>query len=298
MRIGISIPVRDLLNDHDGIAQFAREAEELGFTHLRVPDRVAAVGVDHAHEPLTLLAWVAALTETIELVPSVIVLPTRQTVVVAKQAAEIDRLSGGRLRFGVGVGARAEDYAAFGQDFHTRGKRCDEQIAILRRLWTEEAVHFEGRWDRLDGERINPLPVQQPIPIWIGGAREPGAAVLRRIGGLADGWFALMAPEAYGPVREGGLCGGGGGRARRRGNRLGECGPDRGEDGGGVAGGGRGVARDGRHARVPAHAWRRARHARAPGGAARRAGGARPALGTRPTAGALPPRGAARPRTR
>ena len=202
MRIGISIPVRDLLNDHDGIAQFAREAEELGFTHLRVPDRVAAVGVDHAHEPLTLLAWVAALTETIELVPSVIVLPTRQTVVVAKQAAEIDRLSGGRLRFGVGVGARAEDYAAFGQDFHTRGKRCDEQIAILRRLWTEEAVHFEGRWDRLDGERINPLPVQQPIPIWIGGAREPGAAVLRRIGGLADGWFALMAPEAYGPVGE------------------------------------------------------------------------------------------------
>ncbi len=202
MRIGISIPVRDLQDDHAGMARFAREADELGFTHLRVPDRVAAVGVDHAHEPLTLLAWVAAHTETIELVPSVIVLPTRQTVVVAKQAAEIDRLSGGRLRFGVGVGARAEDYAAFGQDFHTRGKRCDEQITILRRLWTEEAVHFEGQWDRLDGERINPLPVQQPIPIWVGGAREPGAAVRRRIGRLADGWFALMAPEAYGAVRE------------------------------------------------------------------------------------------------
>ena len=202
MRIGMSIPVRDLQDDHAGMAQFAREAEELGFTHLRVPDRVAAVGVDHTHEPLTLLAWVSAHTEAIELVPSVIVLPTRQTVVVAKQAAEIDRLSGGRLRFGVGVGARAEDYAAFGQDFHTRGKRCDEQIEILRRLWTEEAVHFEGQWDRLDGERINPLPVQQPIPIWVGGAREPGAAVLRRIGGLADGWFALMGPEAYGAVRE------------------------------------------------------------------------------------------------
>ncbi len=184
------------------MAQFAREAEALGFTHLRVPDRVAAVGVDHVHEPLTLLAWVAALTETIELVPSVIVLPTRQTVVVAKQAAEIDRLSGGRLRFGVGVGARAEDYAAFGQDFHTRGKRCDEQIAILRRLWTEEGVQFEGRWDQLSGERINPLPVQQPIPIWIGGARDPGAAVRRRIGRLADGWFALMGPEAFGAVRD------------------------------------------------------------------------------------------------
>lgn len=202
MRIGISIPVRDLQDDHDGIARFAREAEELGFTHLRVPDRVAAVGVDHVHEPLTLLAWVAAHTATIELVPSVIVLPTRQTVVVAKQAAEVDRLSGGRLRFGVGVGARAEDYAAFGQDFHTRGRRCDEQIEILRRLWTEEAVTFEGRWDRLVGERINPLPVQQPIPIWVGGAREPGAAVRRRIGRVADGWFALMAPDAYGAVRE------------------------------------------------------------------------------------------------
>ena len=202
MRIGMSIPVRDLQDDHEGMAQFVREAEELGFTHLRVPDRVAAVGVDHVHEPLTLLAWVAAHTETIELVPSVIVLPTRQTVVVAKQAAEIDRLSGGRLRFGVGVGARAEDYAAFGQDFQTRGRRCDEQIEILRRLWTEEAVNFEGRWDRLEGERINPLPVQQPIPIWIGGAREPGASVVRRIGAMADGWFALMAPDAYGAVRE------------------------------------------------------------------------------------------------
>ena len=202
MKIGISIPVRDLQDDHAGMAQFAREAEELGFTHLRVPDRVAAVGVDHTHEPLTLLAWVAAHTEAIELVPSVIVLPTRQTVVVAKQAAEIDRLSGGRLRFGVGVGARAEDYAAFGQDFHTRGRRCDEQIEVLRRLWTEEAVHFEGQWDRLDGERINPLPVQQPIPIWVGGAREPRASVRRRIGRMADGWFALMAPDAYGPVRD------------------------------------------------------------------------------------------------
>ncbi|MCY4390845.1 MAG: TIGR03619 family F420-dependent LLM class oxidoreductase [Chloroflexi bacterium] len=198
----MSIPVRDLQDDHEGMAQFVREAEELGFTHLRVPDRVAAVGVDHVHEPLTLLAWVAAHTQTIELVPSVIVLPTRQTVVVAKQAAEIDRLSGGRLRFGVGVGARAEDYAAFGQDFHTRGRRCDEQIEILRRLWTEEAVNFEGRWDRLEGERINPLPVQQPIPIWIGGAREPGASVVRRIGAMADGWFALMAADAYGAVRE------------------------------------------------------------------------------------------------
>ncbi len=202
MRIGISIPVRDLQNDHAGIAQFSREAEDLGFTHLRVPDRLAATDVDHVHEPLTLLAWVAAHTDSIELVPSVIVLPTRQTIVVAKQAAEIDQLSGGRLRFGVGVGAREEDYAIFGQEFALRGKRCDEQITILRRLWTEEAVHFNGRWDRLQGERINPLPVQQPIPIWIGGAQIPGAPVIRRIGRVADGWFALMAPEAYPDVRE------------------------------------------------------------------------------------------------
>ena len=197
MRIGVSLPVRELADDLAGIVQFAQEAESLGFTHLRIPDQVMRPGNDHLHEPLTLLCYIAAVTETIELVPSVIVLPARQTVLVAKQAAEIDRLSGGRLRFGVGVGGNADEYAALGQDFHTRGKRCDEQIALLKRLWSEESVDFEGRWDTVVGAGINPLPVQQPIPIWIGGSATPSAPVVKRIARLVDGWFALMSPDDY-----------------------------------------------------------------------------------------------------
>ena len=199
LRIGISLPVRELENDLAAIRDFARTAEELGFTHLRIPDLVMRPGGGHLHEPLTLLSWVAALTSTIELVPSVIILPVRQTVLVAKQAAELDLLSGGRLRLGVGVGRSAEEYVALGQDFRTRGRRCDEQIELLRLLWTRDDVTFEGRWDRIEGAGINPLPVQRPIPIWIGpggGAGEIAEPVLRRIGRLADGWFAIIPPQA------------------------------------------------------------------------------------------------------
>ncbi len=200
LRIGISLPVRELENDLAAIRDFAQSAEELGFTHLRVPDMLVRPGGGHLHEPLTLFSWVAALTSAIELVPSVIILPVRQTALVAKQAAEIDVLSGGRLRLGVGVGRSAEEYAALGQDFRTRGRRCDEQIELLRLLWTQDEVHFEGRWDRIEGAGISPLPVQRPIPIWIGpgggGGGELPAPVLRRIGRLSDGWFAIIPPDA------------------------------------------------------------------------------------------------------
>ena len=163
MRIGISLPVRELQNDLAAIREFAQTAEELDFTHLRVPELVIRPNGGHLHEPLTLLSWLAALTLRIELVPSVIILPARQTALVARQAAAIDVLSGGRLRLGKGVGASAEEYAALGQDFHTRGRRCEEQIALLRLLWTQERVDFEGRWDRISGAGIDPLPVQRPI---------------------------------------------------------------------------------------------------------------------------------------
>ena len=196
MKIGVSLPLAELENDLAAIRDFAQTAEELGFTHLRVPDLVTRPGSGPLHEPLTLLSWVAALTSRIELVPSVIVLPERQTVLVAKQAAEIDVLSGGRLRFGVGVGRSPEEYDALGQDFRTRGRRCDEQIELLKLLWTRGTVDFEGRWDRVAGAGINPLPVQRPIPIWIGpgsgassGLPEP---ILRRIARHADGWFAVI----------------------------------------------------------------------------------------------------------
>ena len=201
MRIGVSLPVRELEDDLGAIKDFAQTAEALGYSHLRVPDQVLRQGNKHLHEPMMLLAWVAAVTEAIELVPSVIVLPSRQTALFAKQAAELDRLSGGRLRLGIGVGGSADEYVALGQDFSTRGRRCDEQLELLRRLWSEETVDFQGRWDRISEAGLNPLPVQRPIPVWIGGRGTPGPAVTRRIGTHANGWFVLCSPEDFPGVK-------------------------------------------------------------------------------------------------
>ena len=144
MRIGISLPVRELGGDLGAVREFAQTADDLGFARLRVPDQVIRPKSGPLHEPLTLLSWVAGFTRQIELVPSVIVLPARQTALVAKQAAEVDLLSGGRLRMGVGVGGSREEYAALGEDYAQRGARCDEQIELLRRLWTEAEPAFEG----------------------------------------------------------------------------------------------------------------------------------------------------------
>lgn len=200
MRIGISLPVRELTDDLGAIRAFAQTADELGLAHLRVPDQVIRPKSGHLHEPMTLLAWVAGITRRIELVPSVIVTPSRQTALLAKQAAEVDVLSGGRLRLGVGVGGSREEYAAQGFDYHTRGRRCDEQIELMRKLFTEAAPHYSGEFDRIDGFGLDPLPVQRPIPIWIGGGAGfgqdgPRERLLRRIGAHADGWFAVVPIE-------------------------------------------------------------------------------------------------------
>ena len=201
MRIGISLPVRELRDDLGAIRAFARSAEELGFTHLRVPDLVLRPDSGHLHEPMMLLAYVAAITERIELVPSVVVAPARQTVLLAKQAAELDLLTGGRFRLGVGVGRSKPEYRALGEDFHTRGARLDEQMELLHRLWTEESVTFSGRWDSVDGAGLDPRPTRS-IPIWIGPGRIPVAGVRRRIGRRADGWFVLCSPDEYQPIAD------------------------------------------------------------------------------------------------
>ncbi len=197
MRIGISLPVRELQGDLGAIRAFAQTADELGYTHLRVPDQVLRPDSGYVHEPLTLLAYVAAITQRIELVPSVIVLPSRQTVLVAKQAAELDVLSGGRLRLGIGVGPSAGEYRAMGADFQTRGDRCEEQMRLLRQLWTQPTVEFDGRWDRVAGVGLNPLPVQRPIPLWIGARSVPIPRIRRRTGRWASGWFVLCTPEEF-----------------------------------------------------------------------------------------------------
>jgi probable F420-dependent oxidoreductase len=164
-------------------------AEELGYTHLRLLDHV--LGADPqfhpevpvfyytyesvTHEPFTLMAYLAALTTRIELTTAIIILPQRQTALVAKQAAEVDVLSGGRLRLGIGVGWNPVEYEALGEDFQTRGHRSEEQIEVLRLLWTQEVVTYSGRWHQISHAGLNPRPIQRPIPIWIGSGR-PDAA--------------------------------------------------------------------------------------------------------------------------
>jgi len=201
MKIGVSLPVREMKNDLGAIRAYAQLAEELGLSHLRVPDQVIRPASGHLHEPMMMMAWIAAVTERIELCPSVIILPSRQTALLAKQVAELDVLSNGRTRLGIGVGNSPEEYAAQGRAFNTRGERCDEQLELLKLLWSQETVDFAGRWEQISGMGIDPRPVQQHIPIWIGARPTPGDRVVRRMGRHADGWFVLCGPEDYPAVK-------------------------------------------------------------------------------------------------
>ena len=204
MKLGVVFPQTEIGADPAACRDFVQAAEELGFAHLLAFDHV--LGADPTaheltgpythdsmfHEPMVLFGWLAALTERIELVTGILILPQRQTALVAKQAAEVDILSGGRLRLGIGVGWNQVEYQALNEDFSNRGRRSEEQIALLRRLWTEDLVTFEGRWHGFRDAGINPLPVQRPIPIWIGGHVE---ATIERIGRIGDGWFPLVTPS-------------------------------------------------------------------------------------------------------
>ena len=206
MRVGVVFPQTELGGDPGAVRAYANRVEELGYRHILVYDHV--VGADPAvhdgwngpydvhttfHEPLVMFGYLAAITESVELVTGVVILPQRQTTLVAKQAAEVDLLSGGRLRLGIGIGWNAVEYEALGEDFSTRGKRSTEQIGLLRRLWTEQSVTFDGAFDKVTGAGLSPMPVQRPIPLWIGAASAPG---YRRAGRLADGWFPMMGPGA------------------------------------------------------------------------------------------------------
>lgn len=201
MKLGISLPVREMQNDLHAIRDFAQTAEGLGLNHLRVPDQIFRANSGHLHEPMMLLAYIAAVTEKIELVPSVIVLPARQTILFAKQAAELDVLSQGRVRLGIGVGGNREEYLALGEDFHRRGRRCSEQMQLLRRLWAGDVEAFNGQFDRINTGSLDPLPINRDIPMWIGGAGVPSESVARRIGEFADGWFVLCGPNQFDEVK-------------------------------------------------------------------------------------------------
>jgi probable F420-dependent oxidoreductase len=214
MHIGVVFPQTEIGPDVGAIRAYATAVTELGYRHILAYDHV--LGADPAvypgwngpydidttfHEPMVLFGFLAAVTP-LELVNGILILPQRQTALVAKQAAEVDLLTGGRYRLGVGIGWNAVEYEALGQDFSQRGRRIGEQVELMRRLWTERTVTFEGRYDRVTGAGLAPLPVQRPIPVWFG-AQSPPA--YRRAGRLADGWFPQMSPgprldEAKGTV--------------------------------------------------------------------------------------------------
>ncbi len=205
MRIGVVFPQTEIGADPALIAEFAQTAEELGFKHLLAYDHVIGANparrpgwrppythLDVFHEPFVLFGYLAGLTKTIEFVTGIVILPQRQTVLVAKQAAALDVLSRGRLRLGIGIGWNPVEYEALGENFHDRGRRSEEQIEVMRKLWTQNPLTYEGRWHKITDAGLNPLPVQRPIPIWFGGSDD---RALRRLARLGDGWFPLLGPD-------------------------------------------------------------------------------------------------------
>ncbi len=206
MQIGVVFPQTEIGSDPAAIAEYALAVEEMGYSHILIYDHVLGADISSRpdwrgpyththqfHEPFVLFGYLAAITRRIGLVTGVIILPQRQTALVAKQAAEVDVLSRGRLRLGIGVGWNTVEYEALNENFSNRGARSAEQIAVLRALWTQPVVTFAGRWHQIQAAGINPLPVQRPIPIWIGGQSE---ATLQRIGQIGDGWFPQRPPDA------------------------------------------------------------------------------------------------------
>ena len=203
MQIGVVFPQTEIGADRGAVRAYAERVEELGFRHVLAYDHV--VGADPAvhqgwsgpynvattfHEPFVLFGYLAAAT-SLELVTGIIILPQRQTALVAKQAAEVDLLTGGKFRLGVGLGWNAVEYEALGKDFANRGARIGEQVDLMRRLWTEQTVTFTGEYETVTGAGLAPLPVQRPIPVWFG-AQSPRA--YERAGRLADGWFPQVPP--------------------------------------------------------------------------------------------------------
>src|SRR5437762_8233199 len=208
MKIGVVLPQTEIGNDPNAIKAYAEAVEGLGFNHVLVFDHVLGANPErpggfkgpytyrHAfHEPFVLFGFLAAATRRLELVTGILILPQRQTALVAKQAAAVDVLSSGRLRLGVAVGWNPVEFEALGTDFRTRGRRIEEQITVMRALWTSELVTFAGTDHRIPDAGLNPLPVQRPIPIWMGGESD---VVQRRTARIADGWMAHLGPGANG----------------------------------------------------------------------------------------------------
>ncbi len=207
MKVGVIYPQTELKGDPTAVHRIGLAAEELGYHHLLTYDHVLGATHDRApkltgpytekepfHDPLVMFAYLAAITRRIEFVTGILILPQRQTVLVARQAADLDLLSQQRLRLGIGIGWNYVEYDAMGQDFNVRGKRVGEQIGLLRRLWSEELVSFKGSYDAIDRAALNPRP-KRVIPIWLGGFAD---VALQRAASIGDGFiFVDGAADAF-----------------------------------------------------------------------------------------------------
>lgn len=205
MKLGVVFPQTEISADPAIVAEFATTAEAIGYDHIVAYDHVLGASTATRpdwqgpytseslfHEPFVLYGFLAGQTKTLELVTAVIILPQRQTTLVAKQAACVDVLSNGRLRLGIGTGWNAVEYEALGENFHDRGARSEEQIELMRKLWADDIISFDGRWHKVSDAGLNPLPARKQIPIWLGGM---APQVIDRVGRLADGWFPFFNPE-------------------------------------------------------------------------------------------------------
>lgn len=203
MQISAWFPTRDIGTDPVRIRDWAQAAEELGYDHIEVPDHVFGATArdgwspryneqDPFHETFVTLGFLAGVTTTIGLASGVLILPQRQTGVVAKQATQVDILSGGRLRLGVGVGWNHVEYEALNEDWKSRGTRQREQVEVLKKLWCDDLVTYQGRFHQFTEVNITPRPVQRPIPVWFGGSSD---AVVKRAAQIGDGWMPIMAPN-------------------------------------------------------------------------------------------------------
>jgi probable F420-dependent oxidoreductase len=206
MRIGAVFPQTEIGSDPQAVHAWAEAVEQLGYTHILAFDHVIGAGTASRpdwrgpyssatmfHEPFVLFGYLASITRTVELVTDVIILPQRQTALVAKQAAEVDVLSGGRLRLGIGIGWNDVEYQVLNQNFADRGRRSEEQIEVLRALWSSPEITYRGRWHTIEDAGLNPLPPRRTIPIWIGGGVESKqrSSVLH---GLATAGFRRFHP--------------------------------------------------------------------------------------------------------
>ena len=204
MKLGVALPLTDVGGDPTTVRDFAQAAEGLGYDYLAGTDHVLGVNAasrpdwgnrntsaDFFHDPFVLFGFVSACTQKIEFSTEVLILAQRQTVLVAKQTACLDVLSGGRFRLGIGIGWNPVEFVGLNEDFGNRGRRSEEQVEVMQALWAERHVRFKGRWHTIDDAGINPLPLARRVPLWYGGHND---ATLQRIAKWGDGWIMLAHP--------------------------------------------------------------------------------------------------------